>query len=114
LDNLWFFIDLQISKDVLLLMPTLSTHFRSQSTDLESSIPVTQNEAARREIQVFILVRSLYKQILALHESNPSEAAVKVSMDDVTMRAIDDSLIGLTDRGLIPAHFQNGEARRML
>jgi hypothetical protein len=54
----------------------------------------------------------LYKQILALHESNPSEAAVKVSMDDVTMRAIDDSLIGLTDRGLIPAHFQNGEANQ--
>jgi hypothetical protein len=46
-----------------------------QRMGLEHGIPITQLEIARREVQIFLLLRSLYCQCCRLEAGSPEETA---------------------------------------
>ena len=98
----WSEVSVKLMKDCILLLPPVqSVNLR---IGLEFGMPISLVEATRREVQVFLLMRGLYKQIYKLLFENDNSRS---TMDDVSLGIMDEDISQLSEFGCLDPDYSD-------
>ena len=96
----WSEVSVKLMTDcVILLPPVQSVNLR---IGLEFGMPISQVEATRRDVQVFLLMRALYKQIYRILSKNDGSES---SIDDVCLKMMDENICKLSEFGCLDPQY---------
>ena len=96
----WSDVSVNLMKDYIILLPPVQS--LNLRVGLEFGMPISQVESTRREVQVFLLMRALYKQIYKLlFENDNSES----NIDDICLGMIDEDISQLSEFGCLNPDF---------
>lgn len=111
----WTSVNLNMARDILCYIKVFDDCLFDPTTrfDEEDRLPSSSVEGVRREIQGFLLVRSLYKQLVslaAIPNAGSGAETVSTSPDAVFSAGFDNVMDNFTDTGIVPTKFMRGES----